>query len=263
MAKPSGQVPWRFETTRWSLVLQAGGAEARQAVTQLCEAYWQPVQAFFRTQGARESEDEASDLTQGFFADLYERGDFANLDRSRGKFRSWLCVCAKNYLRRVRNYEGALKRSGEYEQPSSQEAAEGQEPRRLNQQLRLDQPGVLELVAPELLEGGDPERLFNRRWALTVISRAMDRLRQHYADCDKSELFQSLEARWCDEPALSDADLAALLGSTQDGIRQARYQLKAPVRERFARFVRAEIAETVSAREHIDEELRDLLRALA
>jgi RNA polymerase sigma-70 factor (ECF subfamily) len=235
---------YRFQTTRWSLVLRAGGEDGRRAAAELYRAYWQPVHAFFRSHGARESEEEASDLTQGFFTELHARGDVATLHASRGKFRTWLCVCAKNYLCAVRRRERALSRKGVRES--------------------LDELDGAAQTPPELHERRDPDLLFNRRWALTVISRALDRLRQHYADCDKSELFESLEGRWSSEGSeLTDADLAALLGKTQPAVSQSRLRLKADAQPRFARFVRAEIAETVSAREHIDDEIRALLRALA
>ena len=81
----------RFMTTRWSLVLAAGlssGTEAREALSSLIEAYWYPLYAFIRRRGY--PADQAYDLTQGFFARLLEKSDFATVDPKRGRFRSWL-----------------------------------------------------------------------------------------------------------------------------------------------------------------------------
>ena len=100
----------RFETTHWSLVLRAGADDDRQAAARLCRAYWGPVYAFFRSRGA--GEHEAEDITQEFFADLDRRRDFRAVDRTRGRFRTWLRACAANHLFRVRKQQQALKRNG-------------------------------------------------------------------------------------------------------------------------------------------------------
>jgi RNA polymerase sigma factor (sigma-70 family) len=240
---PNGQVR-RFRTTRWSLVLRAGGAEGRQAASELCRAYWHPVCGFFRSQGAREG--EANDLTQGFFAALHRRRDFGKLDPSQGKFRSWLCTCAGRHLLNWRARERAAKRGGKYKHESWDAQSENVQ------------------ATPESQELLDPERLFNRHWALTVISRALARLRAHYAERDQGEIFQSFEGDYSGEGAdVSDSELAALLGKTETAVRQERFRMKPDMRKRFARFLRAEIAETVAARADIDQEIRDLLRALA
>jgi RNA polymerase sigma factor (sigma-70 family) len=242
-AAPKGEVR-RFRTTRWSLVLHAGGAEGRQAASELCRAYWHPLHGYFRSQGARD--EEASDLTQAFLAELHRRGDFGNLDPSRGTFRSWLCACAHHYFLKWRAWERRNKRGGRCEH-ISWEAYSAQTRASLEPQ-----------------ELPDPERLFDRSWALTVISRALARLRAHYAERDQGPIFQSLEGNYSGEgPDISDAELAALLGKTATAVRQERFRMKPDMQKRFARFLRAEVAETVATRADIDEEIRDLLRALA
>ena len=234
----------RFRTTRWSLVLRAGGAEGRQAASELCRAYWHPVHGYFRSQGARDA--EARDLTQGFLAELHDRGDFGKLDPSLGKFRSWLCVCARHYFLKVRARENTDRRGGKYEH------------------ISWDANGTDSRAVPDRQELSDPERRFNRNWALTVISRALARLRSHYAEREQGEIFLSFEGKYSrDGLDISDAELAALLGKTETAVRQERFRMKPDIRKRFARFLRAEIAETVATRADVDEEIRDLLRALA
>ena len=234
----------RFRTTRWSLVLRAGGAEGRQAASELCRAYWHPVQAYFRRQGARD--DQASDLTQEFLAALHCGAAFGSLDPSHGTFRSWLCACARNYFLNWRARERRIKRGGKYEHVS----------------WDADIADARATLEPQDLP--DPERLFNRSWALTVISKALARLRAHYVERSQGEIFQSLEGNYSGEgPDISDAELTALLGKTATAVRQERFRMKPDVRKRFARFLRAEIAETVATDAEIDEEIRELLRALA
>jgi RNA polymerase sigma-70 factor (ECF subfamily) len=225
----------RFATTRWSLVLRAAGEDGRKAASQLYDAYWWPVYAFFRSKGAREA--EAEDITQGFFGALHRRRDLSKVDPARGRFRSWLCVCAERHLYGVRKYERAAKRN------------KGRIP------FSLDAAPVAE---PSLVEPKDlltPEHDFNRSWALALHGRVMDRLRAYYAARGKLQVFQSLEA------VLSDA------GSKQpdsDGaMRVARCRVNKEVASQYRRYLRAEIGETVSGPEEIDDEIRELLAALS
>jgi len=96
----SEQSRW-FVTTRWSLILQAGGdsAESADALQQLCRLYWYPLFTFARFTGR--SHEEAEDVTQGFFAQLLERRSLRTISRVGGRFRSFLLVAFKNYGARI------------------------------------------------------------------------------------------------------------------------------------------------------------------
>jgi len=240
-AIPAG-APRRFQTTRWSLVLKAGSGEGREAASQLCEAYWAPVAALFCSLGAREH--EVADLTQGFFASVQR--DFATVDPARGRFRSWLCRCAKNHLYNLRDRENSLKAGGG------------------RIRVSFDEPGVEDAELPEFGESCTPEQLFNRRWALTVIERALDRSRQYYARRGKLDLYQSLEGTLTGEGReLSDAELALALGKSEAAVRVERCTMKKQLQARLRGYLRAEVAETVPGPEEIDDEIQLLLSALA
>jgi len=233
----------RFRTTRWSLVLRAGGADDRQAASQLCRAYWWPVYAFFRSEGARQ--DEAEDITQGFFAALDRRRDFSKVDRERGRFRSWLCVCAKSYLYGIRKRERAQKRN------------KGQIP------LSLDGASGAERAVREPNDLLTPEHDFNRSWALALHARVLGRMRAHYAAMGKLAIFQSLEGILSGEgSAQSDSELSQALDMAEGTLRVARCRVNKEMAGLYRRFLRAEIGETVSDPEDIDDEIRELLAAL-
>src|SRR2546423_351780 len=146
----------RFATTRWTLVLAAGrdrGAQSTQALASLCETYWPPVYAFIRRQGY--AADEATDLTQEFFARVLEKNYFHDADPNRGKFRSFLAAAVRHFLSNERDRARALKRGGP--QPALSldvESAEGHyqiEPR--------DEP--------------TPDQLFDYQWGLVLIQRVL------------------------------------------------------------------------------------------
>ncbi len=87
-----------FATTHWSLVLEAQGESpaAQEALENLCRIYWRPIHSFLRRQGL--AQEEAEDLTQGFFALLLERRDLSAVRREKGRLRSYLLTALKHFL---------------------------------------------------------------------------------------------------------------------------------------------------------------------
>ena len=102
-----------FAATRWSLILSAGHGDdsrARGALETLCQTYWYPLYAFVRRNGFGAA--DAQDLTQEFFARLIARGDLGGVDRTKGKFRSFLLASMKHFLSNARDKARARKRGG-------------------------------------------------------------------------------------------------------------------------------------------------------
>ena len=166
----------RFATTRWSLVLAAGqtaDARSADALTGLCEMYWYPVYAFIRRQGYRP--DECADLTQEFFARVLEKNYFHDADPSRGRFRAFLCAAIRHFLSNERDRARTLKRGGTSPPISLDvETAEGRYQREPHDDLT-------------------PEKLFDRRWALILLDRALTQVGRDYADANKGALFDQLK----------------------------------------------------------------------
>jgi RNA polymerase sigma-70 factor (ECF subfamily) len=166
----------RFESTQWSLVLQAGAGdespEARQAMACLCATYWYPLYVFIRCQGHKA--DEAEDLTQEFFARFLDRDFLGAVDRSRGKFRAFLLACCRHFLANQREFTQARKRGG------------GQTV------LSLDFAGAYERYEREPASSWTAEKLFERRWALILLDQVLGQLRQEYQAQDKGDLFDHL-----------------------------------------------------------------------
>ena len=229
----------RFETTRWSLILTARQGvtrEARVALAELCQIYWYPLYAFVRRQG--HAAEEARDLTQGFFTRLLEKNQLAVTDRERGRFRSWLCASLKHYLANEWDRERAHKRGGGQTLVSlDATAAEGQ--------YQLEPSHEL-----------TPERLFERRWALAVLERVLDLLRDECTRAGKGVLFAQLKDNLVGEAGeASYKHLATVLDSTPGAVKVAAHRL----RRRYRELLRQEIAQTVGGPEDIDDELRALL----
>ncbi len=238
---PAPRSDW-FATTHWSVVLAAGRDDcpaARQALEDLCRTYWYPLYVFVRRQGF--SHEDAQDLTQEFFARLLERNDVAQAEPRNGRFRAFLLARLKHFLSDQRDRRRAAKRGGNAIF------------------LSLDAGSAQDRYALEPVDSTTPEKLFERRWAMTLLARARDRLRQEFACKGKLELFEQLtEMERNDESRLTYAEIARRRGTTESAIKAAAHNM----RQRGRELLRAEIAQTVATVPEIDEEIRHLLAVL-
>jgi RNA polymerase sigma factor (sigma-70 family) len=228
-----------FETTRWSVVLAAGAESSspgvQEALATLCETYWYPLYAFLRSRGY--SAEDAQDLTQAFFARLLEKQTIRHADPARGRFRSFLLASLKNFAANEHDRDIARKRGGDLPILSLEvETAEG----RFQMEVPTDET---------------PERVFDRRWAMTLLDRVMSRLNAETPRSGKPSQFDRLKAYLTgDQPQLSYAETASELGTSEGAVKVAVHRL----RRRFRDLVRDEIAHTVSSPEEIEDELRHL-----
>jgi RNA polymerase sigma factor (sigma-70 family) len=230
-----------FTTTHWTVVLEAQGESpaAEQALEKLCRTYWWPVYSFIRRQGA--GPEEAKDLTQDFFALLLERRDLQAVRREKGRLRSFFLASAKHFLAKAHRHAVAAKRG------------EGKPPVSLDE-LLVDRRADLE--PPDALS---PDRIFERRWALTVLEQALTRLEKEYLAVGKWRLFGELKKLLTDEPGQrSQAEIAQELGMTENAVNQAFYRL----RQRYREVLHEEVAHTVITPDETEDELRHLIGAL-
>jgi RNA polymerase sigma-70 factor (ECF subfamily) len=233
----------RFATTRWSQVLAAGHAPtaaSRDALASLCEIYWYPLYAYVRRWG--HGADDAEDLTQEFFSRLLEKHYLRDADPTRGRFRSFLLASLKHFLSNERDRATAVKRGGRVSIVALEvETAEG-------------------MYSREPPDADTPEKVFERRWALTVLERTLERLRKEFAESGKQKSFALLEGYLTgDRETVPYAQLAGKLEMTEGAIKVAVHRL----RRRFGALLREEIGETVSDPSQVDDEIRDLFRILS
>lgn len=231
-----------FLTTRWSVVRAVGEGDTErghQALTALCEAYWYPLYAYVRRRG--HGAEDASDLTQGFFARLLARPIFEQLSPDRGRFRAWLLAALKNHLAGERAREGALKRGGG------------------RVSLSIDFDDADRRFQLEDATEENPERQFERAWASELLHRTLAGLEAEYQGRGRGAVFEALRSELGgEEPAEGYAARAASLNMTEGAFKVSVHRLRRRYRERL----REEIAETVSSEEEVEEELRALFRAL-
>jgi RNA polymerase sigma factor (sigma-70 family) len=234
--------PAAFVTTQWTRVLEARGdsPDAQAALSDLCAAYYAPVFAFIRRDAP--DEDAARDLTQEFFARLLGRQGIATVDPRRGRFRSFLLGAVKHFLADMRDHAQRLKRGAGQPMESIESGTD-------------TSPG-LQLADPN---APSPDREFDRKWALTLLDRALAALAQEHEACGKADHFEALKP-WLsgDTENISQAEAAAQLGLNEGAVKVAIHRL----RRRFREVIKNEIGQTVSDRAQVDAELHYLLEAL-
>ena len=229
-------------TTQWSQVLAArdgSDTQARAALESLCQTYWQPLYAYIRAQGY--GPDEARDLTQGFFTEFLDKDFLSSVDPDKGRFRSFLLASLRHFLSHERDRARALKRGGGAV-TLSLDLATGEENYRLQ-------------VSEEMT----PEDVFERRWALTVLDRAVGRLERESDEAGTSFQFEHLQQYLTGEGVLPTyRETGTALGMSEAATKSAVQRL----RRRLGRCLRTEIAETVADPADVDDEVRNLLSKL-
>jgi DNA-directed RNA polymerase specialized sigma24 family protein len=230
--------PDLFATTRWTLVIAAGGSDAgakEKALADLCAAYWRPIFAYVRHRG--HGVEEAKDLTQEFLRRVLEHDWLAGLTREGSKFRAFLLVAVKRFLAVEHERQTAQKRGGG------------------SVALSLDSADVLEPASQD----ESPERAFDRRWALTVIDRAADRLKAEALASGRGALFARVSTFLSTEPEPGAyEDVAFDLGMSRAAVAMAVHRLRLRLREQ----IRTEIGDTLSGSRDVEDEMRELMEAL-
>jgi RNA polymerase sigma-70 factor (ECF subfamily) len=232
-----------FATTHWSVVLasaQGDSPQAAAALEQLCRTYWYPLYAFVRRQGR--SPQDAEDLLQAFFARFLEKHYLDDVDRSRGRFRSFLLAALRHFLTDEWDKASAAKRGGRV------------------QFFSLDSQAAESRYWEEPASDLTPEKLYEQRWACVLLERVLQQLEQDSAKAGKGHFFEALKPFLVGESrSVSYAELAA-----QFGVSEAALKMKVQrLRHRYQRLLREEIAHTVASPEEVEDEIHYLFQVLS
>jgi DNA-directed RNA polymerase specialized sigma24 family protein len=232
-----------FPTTRITLIQAAradSGPLAHEALSTLCNAYWYPIYAYVRRLG--HAQEEAEDLTQGFFTRVLEKHYLRDFDHGRGRFRSFLLAALKHFIANERDAARAVKRGG------------GRLPLPLDEVLHAERRYRLE-PRSDLT----PDRVYERQWALTVLARVRDQLHDEACRHGKDAQFERLKGLLVgDDLDVGYRTLAGELNTTQGALKVAVHRL----RQRFRELLREEIGHTVADPDDIGGELRELFAAI-
>jgi len=234
----AGQTP-NFQTTHWSIVLQAVSGDSTAALERLCRTYWFPLYAFVRRQG--HNVHDAQDLTQGFFELFLAKHYLKDVDRDKGRFRAFLLVSLKHYLANEWKRANRQKRGGKVET------------------ISFDASDAEERYQLETVDETPAELIYDQRWARAVLDSVTTKLREEFDQAGKGDRFEPLARFIFQEPQPGEYPrLAAQWKVTESGVRSSVQR----IRERYAALFRAEIANTVSDPRDVDGEIAHLIKAL-
>src|SRR5271170_2650276 len=231
----------QFPTTRWTLVVAAGDPrrkEARSALVSLCENYWYPLYAYLRRRGY--PADQAQDLTQEFFMRVLEGRYLDRADPEKGRFRSFILTSLKFFVADEEDRQRARKRGGGALAP-------------------LEFPSGEERYQREPANEETPERIFERRWALSLIDRVVEKLREEFVHHGRPEHFERLKVFLLGQSDAPYAALALEMNTSEGALKVAIHRLRKRYRELF----RQEIADTVADPADVESELRFLAAVLS
>lgn len=233
--------PESFQTTRWTLVLKASGADQdpAEALSELCTRYWYPVYAFVRRSG--HDREAARDLTQSFFTKLLEKDYVAGADRERGRFRTFLLASLKHFSANEWDHGNALKRGV------------------CVTHVGIDFEDGDVAYARQFAADGTPEDSYDRSWALHQIDRILELLRIEMLDAGHEFRHERLQGFLTGEArGLRYREVADELGMTEGAVKVAVHRM----RVRFGELLRSEVAQTLEDPADVDQEIRDLFAAL-
>lgn len=229
-----------FPNTRWSMVVAAQDSpsvERGEALAELCRIYWRPVYLFVRQRG--NSPEETEDLTQDFFYQLIDGELLEGVSGpEKGKLRSFICVVLKRFL------------ADDYHKRMAQKRGGGQVV------VDIDGPSVEGQIEGAGADQVEPERAFDRRWALDLLDEARRRLKVDYERAGKAGLFENFEPSISPKgEGRSHIELAAELGMTEGAVKVAVHRF----RQRYRECLLTALRDTLAKEEDPEEELRYLL----
>jgi RNA polymerase sigma factor (sigma-70 family) len=233
----------QFPPTLWSMVLQAGAEpspQSEKALATLCAMYWYPLYAYLRRRGC--GPHDAQDLTQGFFVHILDGNKLGQVRREKGRFRTFLRAALHNFLSDEHSKACAAKRGG------------GQ------RAISLDATEAETRYRCEPADPLDPEKMFERRWAMTLLDRVLARLETECSESRRPERFESLRVYLLGDPTSDTyADVAARLGMSEGAVKVAVLRL----RQRYRELFREVVADTVANDVEVEDEMRHIFFVLS
>lgn len=239
---PDTRLHGAFPNTQWTLINRArqGGEEGEAAIGELCHRYWFPIYAYLR--GKRHSPADAEDLTQGFFQKVLVEGLFELADQERGKLRSLLLTILKRLVVNEQQRARAQKRGGGAPVVS------------------FDVDNAERLYAMQAVDPSDPEKIYLRAWAQSVLEQAREKLREIYRRAPRPDVAAALDPYLDpDHDRVPYGEFAERFAMKEGTLRLHVHRL----RQKLGDLVKEEVRQTIDTPEEMAEEMEWLRATLA
>lgn len=228
-----------FQMTRWSVVLKAASPENKEsqaALSELFKIYWYPLYAFVRRSGY--GHHEAEDMTQGLFHQLLSKDGLSKVNPDKGRFRSFLLASIKHYMANEWHKSNAQKRGGG------------------EKLISIDKAMSEERFDNEPASNENPETVYERKWALTLLQNSIEDLRKEYEAQNKIRAFELLKQHLVQDAGhMTYAEIAKDLNISEGNVKVIAHRM----RHRFNTILRTHVAQTVETNANIEEEIQHLI----
>ena len=233
-----------FNTTCWHVVTSSrdqDSAVRHESLSELYRSYWYPLFAYLRRKG--HSQDQAADYVQGFFLELIDKDFLASVSPEKGRFRWFLMSAVGRYVGKQTAKRMAQKRGGD------------------KATFSLDIEKAEQRYQQEPVEDWTPEKLFDRRWALEVLAKALELLRVDHESRGKLPLYEALQGTLAGEALTSEAcdEIATKLEMSPVAVKVAAHRLK----DKYRKALLDVVSQTLTDQESVEDELDKLFDALA
>ena len=226
--------------TPWTLLFHGRGTDddALKHLNEVLRMYWRPLKICIERRGFGPHESE--DITQDFLSRLVHKGSFDDVDREKGRLRSYLLTALNHFLSNVRRERSAQFRGGGLV-PMSLDASP-------------EEGGVGDLAATDA-----SHQDFDREWAIALIGNVMEELRAEFSAQGKADLFDALKPGLLPGDDVQEiGELGKSIGLNAGATRVALHRL----RLRFRNLLYRHVASTVGSEAEIEDEIRALILSL-
>jgi DNA-directed RNA polymerase specialized sigma24 family protein len=182
----------KFPATNHSAIINARSDDQtvrRRAFDTILASYWKPAYKYIRLKWHADNED-AKDLTQGFFASAFEKNYFADYDPRKASFQTYLRTCLDGFVANERKAGQRLKRGGDMDH------------------YQLDFAAAEDELAAHASASLSPEDYFHREWVRWMFTLAVDSFRQRCEESNRNLHFQLFERYDLSDDDVSYASLA-------------------------------------------------------
>jgi RNA polymerase sigma-70 factor (ECF subfamily) len=229
----------KFPGTNHSAIINARSDDQlvrHRAFDTILASYWKPAYKYIRLKWHADNED-AKDLTQGFFAHAFEKNYFANYDARKASFQTYLRTCLDGFVANERKAGGRLKRGGDANH------------------YQLDFAAAEDELAAHASLSLTPEDYFHREWIRWMFTLSVEAFRQRCEDVDRTVHFQLFERYDLNDDEVSYASLAKDFGLDTTTVNN----YLAAARRDFRRIVLEMLREITATEEEFRTEARSLL----
>ena len=234
-----------FPTTRWTIlddIKNRDGTASQVALEELCRLYHYPLYCYLRRREL--SHHDAEDILHDFLCRFIRLRSYDGLDKEKGRLRGFLAHALSRYTGTWLRQKTKLQRAGRAEKSF------------------LPTDVARRYEEEDFSHEDTPDRIFDRKWAQTLMSRALESLERRHVERGKLREFAVMRPMLTNSGSLKGLDVSAMARELEISIKALRVAASRMLDE-FGWEVQDELRRTIGDPDCMDAELEHLLRAVS